>query len=275
MPYPRAYVYVLLVMAVIAAGFWPSYFAVWGSVPWQFHAHGVAASLWVMVVLAQSWTAHHGRLSLHRAVGLSSLLLFPFLIGGLAAIIDVTAKGYAAADHPVRMMFGGPFLIGLALAIAAYVTVYYRALKYRREVWIHSGYMLTTSLILFESPFGRVLNQYMPGLTIGGPEDLHRIMPAILWSMAIELAFIAAVWLKYREKATPFLVAGLFIVAQMLTMGPLGDTAWFKSLMVMLGNAPSAAIVATGVVAGALTSWAGWQAGRRPAVPIAGTAQPA
>ena len=84
-------------IAVIVAGFWPSYFAVWGSVPWQFHAHGVAASVWVTMVAAQSWTAHHGQLPLHRAVGKSSLLLFPFLIGGLAAIIDLTAKGLSPA----------------------------------------------------------------------------------------------------------------------------------------------------------------------------------
>ncbi len=275
MPYPRAHFYVLAVIAVIVAGFWGSYFAPFLHVPWQFHAHGVAASIWVLMVAAQSWTAHHKQLPLHRAVGKSSLLLFPFLIGGLAAIIDLTAKGYVAGDHPVRVMFGGPFLIGLAIAIAAYVTVYYRALKYRRKVWIHSGYMLTTPLILFESPFGRILNMYMPGLQIRGPEDLHLIMPAILWSMAIELAIVAAIWLKYREKATPFLVAGAFIAAQMLTMGPLGETAWFKSLLVMLGHAPSAAVVGAGFALGALTSWAGWIAGKRPVVPMAGAAQPA
>ena len=275
MPYPRAHWYVLLVIAVIVAGFWPTYFGVWDNVPWQFHAHGVAASIWVLMVFAQSWTAHHKQLPLHRAVGKSSLLLFPFLIGGLAAIIDVTAKGYVAGDHPVRVMFGGPFLIGLAIAIAAYVTVYYRALKYRRKVWIHSGYMLTTPLILFESPFGRILNGFMPGLQIRGPEDLYLIKPAILWSMGIELAVVAAIWLKFRDKATPFLVAGAFIVAQMVTMGPLADTAWFKSLIVMLGHAPSAAVVMTGFALGALTSWAGWQAGKRPAVPVAGAALPA
>ena len=196
MPYRHAHYYVLVVMAVIVAGFWPSYFAVWGSVPWQFHAHGVAASNWVAMVLGQSWTAHHGRLPLHRAVGTSSLLLFPFLIAGLAAIIDVTAKGFVAGDGPARAMFGGSFLIGLVLAIAAYVTVYYRALKYRRKVWIHSGYMLATPLILFELPFSRLLNMFVPGLAIRGPDDLHLIMPSILWAMAIELAVVAAIWLK-------------------------------------------------------------------------------
>jgi hypothetical protein len=262
-------------MAVIVAGFWPSYFAAWGSVPWQFHAHGIAASIWVAMVAAQSWTAHHGRLPLHRAVGTSSLLLFPFLIGGLAAIIDVTAKGYVAGDNPLRMMFGGSFLIGLALAIAAYVTVYYRALKYRRKVWIHAGYMLTTPLILFESPFSRLLNGFMPGLTISGPDDLHLIIPSILWAMAIELAVIAAIWLRYREKAAPFLVAGAFIVAQMLTMGLMADSTLLRSLLITIGEVPSAAVVLAGFAIGALTSWAGWRAGKRPARPITEAVQPA
>ena len=269
MPYRYAHYYVLFVILVIVAGFWPSYFAVWGEVPWQFHAHGVAASIWVIMVAAQSWTAHHGRLALHRAVGKSSLLLFPFLIAGLAAIVDVTAKGYVAGGGPARMMFGGSFLIGLALAIAAYVTVYYRALKYRRKVWIHSGYMLTTPLILFESPFGRILNGFMPGLQIRGLDDLALIMPAILWSMALELAFVAAIWLRYREKATPFLVAGGFIVAQMLTMALLADWPLLVNLLEVLGRMPSAAVWIAGFAIGALTSWAGWNAGKRTAIPAA------
>ena len=275
MPYPRAHYYVLLCMAVIVAGFWPSYFAKWGSVPWQFHAHGVAASIWVMMVFAQSWTAHHKQLPLHRAVGKSSLLLFPFLIGGLAAIIDLTAKGFVAGDSPSRVIFGGQFLIGLALAIAAYVTVYYRALKYRRKVWVHSGYMLATPLILFESPFSRVMGMVLPAFAINGPQDFDRLIPSILWAMAVSLVFIAAIWLKYRDKANPFLVAAGFIVAQMLTMGLMADNALLEGLLVVLGNIPSTTVVLGGMAIGALTSWAGWNAGKRTAVPAAVVAQAA
>ena len=275
MPYPRAHYYVLAVMAVIAAGFWPSYFAKWGSVPWQFHAHGVAASLWVVMVAAQSWTVHHKQLPLHRAVGTSSLLLFPFLIGGLAAIIDVTAKGFVAGDSPFRVILGGQFLIGLVLAIAAYVTVYYRALKYRRKVWVHSGYMLATPLILFESPFSRVMGMVLPAFEIRGPQDIGRLIPTIEYAMAIELAIIAMIWWKYRAKANPFLVAGGFIVAQMLTMGLMKDSAILNALLTMIGQVPSAAVVGTGIAIGAATSWAGWQAGKRPAEPVARVAQPA
>lgn len=104
-----------------------------GSVPWQFHAHGVAASLWVTMVVVQSLTVHKAQLPLHRAIGKLSLLLFPFLIGGLAAIIDVTGKGYVAGEGAFRTMFGGAFLIGLSVAIAAYVLLFYRAFS-RREM---------------------------------------------------------------------------------------------------------------------------------------------
>jgi len=272
MPYKNAPYYVLVCIAVIIAGFWPSYFAKWGEVPWQFHAHGVAASIWVLMVLFQSIAVHKEQLPLHRAVGKSSLLLFPFLIGGLAAIIDLTAKGFVAADSPVRVDLGGQYLIGLALAIAAYVVLYYRALKHRRKVWLHAGYMLATPLILFESPFSRVMAGFVPGLTIRGPEDFDRIVPGIEWAMAVELAIIAVLWWRLREKASPFLVAAVFIVAQMLTMGLMTDNAVLERLLVMIGNVPSAVVVLTGFAIGAATSWLGWQAGRRPAVPAAAQA---
>jgi hypothetical protein len=275
MPYKRAPYYVLACIAVIIGGFWPSYFSTWTNVPWQFHAHGIAASIWVLMVLMQSWTVHKEQLPLHRAVGKASLLLFPFLIGGLSAIIDLTGKSYVTGEGLTRQMFGGQFLIGLAIAIAAYVVLYFRALKFRRKVWVHSGYMLATPVILFESPFSRLMAGFVPGLTIRGPQDFGRIIPSIEWAMAVELVIVAVLWWRFRDKARPFLVAAGFILAQMLTMGLLAHNALLEALLRIIGNVPSAAVVLTGFTIGALTSWAGWQAGKRPAVPAVGATQAA
>lgn len=275
MPYPRAHYYVLLVMAVTVAGFWESYFSTFTQGPWQFHAHGVAASIWVMLVAAQSWTAHRKQFAWHGAAGRASLLLFPFLIGGLAAIIDLTAKGYVSGDGATRALFGGAFLIGLLLAIAAYVTLYYRALKFRRKVWLHSGYMLATPLILWESPFSRLMIEFVPGLSIAGPQDFPRIIHSIVWAMATALVFCLIVRWRVGERAQPFLVAGFFIAAQMVAMGQLGDLTIVRSTLAFIGHLPSSVVVAAGFATGALTSWAGWNAGKRPPVPIAPAVQPA
>ncbi|MFL6861938.1 MAG: hypothetical protein ACJ8DZ_02950 [Allosphingosinicella sp.] len=267
MPYPRAPYYMLAVIGVIVIGFWPSYFAVAGTSPWQFHAHGMAASLWVLMVTAQSWTAHRKvQLPLHRAVGKASLLLFPFLIAGLAAIIDRQGRDYVAGD-PVNLLYGPGFLAGTMVAMAAYVTVFYRALKHRRKVWVHAGYMLSTPLILFESPFSRVLTLHVPGFTIHGPADFPRIMSSILWSMALELAIIAVIWWRVGERARPFLVTAGLILVEMIVMAFASDFGVLKQFDGFIGHLPGGTMVVTGFAIGAATSWLGWKAGEqsRPA----------
>jgi len=166
-------------------------------------------------------------------------------------------------------------MIGTMVAAAAYVTVYYRALKYRRQVWVHAGYMLSTPLILFESPFGRVVNLFVPGFTVSGPADFPRIMSAILWSMAIELAIIAVIWWRVGERAKPFLVTAGFIVVEMLAMGFASQFEALKQFDTFIGHLPALSIVLTGFAIGAATSWAGWEAGKRPAARIPGAVQPA
>src|SRR3954447_9333391 len=265
MPYPQAPYYMLGVIAVIVIGFWPSYFAVAGTSPWQFHAHGMAASLWVLMVTAQSWTAHRKvQLPLHRAVGKASLFLFPFLIGGLAAIIDRQGKDYVGGD-PVNLLYARGFLTGAMVAVAAYVTVFYRALKYRRKVWVHAGYMLSTPLILFESPFSRAAGFVFPPFQVNGPADFPHVMASIEWSCAIELAIIAIIWWRVGERARPFLVTAGFIVVEMLAMGFASDFEILKQFDTFIGPLPALSIVLTGFAIGAATSWAGWEAGKRPA----------
>ena len=274
MPYPRAYLYMLGVIAVVA-GFWPSYFAVAGNVPWQFHAHGIAASCWVLLVTAQSWTAHRKHyLPTHRAVGLASLLLFPFLIAGLAAITTIQAKNWVEGD-PLHLLYGPGFMIGTMVAMAAYVTFYYRALKYRRKVWVHAGYMLSTPLILFESPFSRAAGFVVPAFKVSGPADFPHVMSSIEWSCAIELAIIAIIWWRGGERAKPFLVTAAFIAVEMLAMGFASDFDVLKRFDTFIGHVPALTVVLTGFAIGAATSWLGWQAGKQPRVPMGTAAVPA
>jgi hypothetical protein len=275
MPYARAPYYMLAVIGVIVIGFWPTYFAVATTVPWQFHAHGMAASLWVFVVMLQSWTAHRKtQLPLHRAVGQASLFLFPFLIAGLAAIIDRQSRDFLE-NEPFNLAYGPGTMVATMTAMAAYVTVYYRALKYRRKVWVHAGYMLSTPLILFESPFGRIMGLYVPYFQVKNPADFSPVLASIEWSMALELAIIAIIWWRIRDRANPFLVTAGFIVVEMLAIGFSNYFPVVRQADVFIGHIPHAAIVLTGFAIGAATSWLGWNAGKQPAVAAKVAAQPA
>lgn len=275
MPYRGAHWFVVLVMAVTLAGFWQSYFSDFTGGPWQFHAHGVAASIWLVLVATQSWTAHRRQFRWHGLAGRASLLLFPFLIAGLAAIIDLTGKGYVAGEGPTRTLLGGSFLLGLLVAVGAYVTLFYRALKYRRKVWLHAGYMLATPLILWESPFSRLLIEWIPALAIAGPQDFGNIILSILLANATAIAFCLFLRWRFGERAHPFVIAALFIATQMVAMSLVGDLAVVRAGLALIGHTPSLVVVATGFALGALTAWAGWNAGKRTIGPVVAAAQPA
>lgn len=61
----------------------------------------------------------------------------------------------------------------------------------------------------------------------------------------------------------------------MIAMGLMGDLALIRSSLTLIGHLPAAATIMVGFAIGGLTSWAGWNAGRRPLAAVAGNARPA
>lgn len=55
-------------------------------------------------------------------------------------------------------------------------------------------------------------------------------------------------------------------------MGTMAHVAWIRALLAMLGLVPGALVVLGVTAIGAATSWAGWQAGKRPVAPVVGAA---
>ena len=108
-----------------------------------------------------------------------------------------------------------------------------------------------------------------PGLGITGPQDFPHIIHSILWAMSTAIAFALLVRWRVGERAQPFLVAAAFIAAQMVAMGLMGDLALVRSTLTLIGQLPSALVLGAGFAAGALTSWAGWNAGKKPRIPAA------
>ena len=266
MPYRHAHWWVLAVLGVIVLGFWPSYWSVARTSPWQFHLHGMIATLWVVMVAAQSWTAHRKGWALHRASGQASLFLFPLLIAGLVAVMHKNAVAYGTGTGFLVPTYGPAFFGGLLVAAAAYVTLFYGALKWRRKVWSHSAFLLGTPVILFESPFSRVLNRYVPGLVIEGPQHVERAMHAILLSDALMVGLCLILWRRAKGRSDAWAIVAGFVAAQMVVMGALYFSGWkaLDPLIAAVAALPVTGVVAVGLAIGGATSWLGWQAGKAP-----------
>ena len=270
MPYRHAPYFVGLVLLTVLLGFWASYWAPIGNVPTAFHVHALTSSTWLILLIVQQVAIQRRHNALHRQLGLASFALFPVLMAGFMMIADVSARAYAAAASPFAIHNTPSFGIGTLMAIAAYLTLFYLALKHRRNVRLHAGYMLASPIILFESPFSRVLPEYLPWLNVIGSTGPQEVLDTILISDLIATAFALALYFTNRKHGAPWLVAAGFTAAQGVVMWfapsvPLLDQ-WFG----VYAQIPTALTVGTGMAAGVLVTWLGWRAGanvKRPAVP--------
>lgn len=273
MPYRYGHHFVGFVLLVILTGFWASYFAPIASpMPLAFHVHALTASAWLLLLIAQSLAIHRRHRALHKTMGLASFALFPLLMLGFAMIINVSSDRFAAKESDFIAYLGPSFGIGMGIAIAAYLTLFYQALKTRRNVKLHAGYMLATPMILFESPFSRAMDSFFPWMNVIGSEGPQGLLDTIVISNALVTVFALVLYVRDRRHGTPWLIAIGFMTLQSIAM-------WFAPYSPMLTDAfaaytrvPHWVSLSGALLAGIAAGVFGWYAApmrrRRVAEPV-------
>jgi len=267
MPYRHAHYFVGFVLLVTVTGFWASYFTRIGGVPLAFHVHAFSATSWLLLLIAQSLTIHNRRPAVHRLMGRASFALFPLLIAGFVMIINVTAQRYAAAESPFITALGPSFGIGMVVAIAAYLVLFYSALRHRQNIRLHSAYMLATPLILFESPFSRVMSEFFPWMNVIGSEGPRAVLDTIVISDAMAAMFALAMYARDRRHGAPWLIAAGFILFQAFAMFTAQSWPGLEQAFTAYAAIPPAVTILAGVLLAAATGWAGWQRGKKIRTP--------
>lgn len=263
MPFRHAHWWVLAAFPLAVLAFWPNYLSAIGTSPWSYHLHGITASMWLLLLVIQSWSIQHGKRAFHRSNGLVSFALFPLFLAGGATIFVGMAERFVEAS-PFHQLYA-PRLAWLDfVAIAGMAYFYFQALRYRRFVGKHSSYLLATAIFLLPPIFGRLapipmgLNPTMPDFFAAMSMSFHYGNAAT----ALIAFFIA--WRAGRN-GRPFVIAGvLTLVASLLFEWPGGSDAWW-TLYPHFAELPTALLAVTAALLGALVGWAGWRAGSRPA----------
>jgi hypothetical protein len=268
MPYRTAYIWVALLLPASALAFWPSYLARLGEVSWILHAHGVTATLWIMLVVAQSWSIHRSRRGLHRFAGRASLALFPLFWTSGLLIVQVMAAGFVAGGSPFQSLFGARLTPVDLLTSAAILYLFHVAVSRRRSVLVHASAMLAIPFFLVPPIAVRLLQIGGP-LAIAGPDQFYKFGYGLELANLLCIAF--ALWLYARRPGTawPFLVAAAAIAAQGLAFETLGRSPAWEAAMPWIASTPTAAIAAIGLLVSAMVVWSAWSQpeGARPQGP--------
>ena len=217
--------------------------------------------MWILLVAAQSFTINARRLSLHRTVGRSVFVLAPVMIGAFALVTWAGALK-SVSNHPFYEAFGRALLVGDATLVFGTALLVYLALRHRRNVHLHGALMLATVFGLLPPIVVRVLNGYVPGLTIQGPDTLHRFGPALLLSVALTVGVAVVLAVCYRPRGWPWwLAAGITTLVYVL-YASLGQTELWTEIVVVMARSSPLAVFSAGTALGALACALGWRHGR-------------
>jgi hypothetical protein len=268
MPYRYAWIWVALLLPAVALAFWPAYLSRLGEASWILHAHGLTATLWIVLLVVQSRSIDRNARRLHKISGRASLALFPLFWASGLLIVHLMAAGFVARANPFQTLFGARLTPVDLLTSGAILYLYYVAVSRRRSVLVHASAMLAIPLFLVPPIFVRLFQIGGP-LAITGPHDFHKFGYGL--ELANFLCIALALWLYARRPKTawPFLVAAAAIAAQGLAFETLGRSRAWEAAMPSLAAIPTAAIAALGLVLSAATVWAAWSApaGARPRGP--------
>ena len=140
--------------------FWPSYFShVTDQPEVRFHTHGIAMTLWCVLLIVEAYLIRTKQHAIHRQVGKASYVIVPLLIGATINLIHFRMKGGGTLPDI------GLYQLALMLnAAVAFLVIYGLAIYYRRERAVHGRFMVCTVFPLFTPVTDRLIYGNWPSL---------------------------------------------------------------------------------------------------------------
>jgi hypothetical protein len=183
-------------LLVVVVGFAPSYyFRAFSDAPplrGMVHVHGLVATSWMLLFLAQTSLVSTGRTDLHRRLGTAGPLIAGLFIGvSYATAISAARLGVTPPGGPPALAFlAVPIVTLLSFAVFAVL-----GLPLSRDRETHKRLMLLATIAILPPAFARFrwFGFGGPPVAIGGPclfilaclaydRAVHRrIHPAFLW----------------------------------------------------------------------------------------------
>jgi hypothetical protein len=266
MPYRHAHWYLLALFPLAGMAFWQGYLSQIRTASFEFHAHGVTATLWLILLAAQSWTIRHGQRPLHRAMGTTSLVLFPLFLAGGTGIFIGMARRYVEGS-PFHAMYA-PNLAWLDfVAVGGVAYFYYQALVQRRKVHPHSRYLLATAIFLLPPILGR-LSPILPGLSVAGPQDFWKLETGFQIANGVTAVIAFALAIHSGKHGRPFFLAGVLTLFAALLFQAVGNMEWWEGAYARVAELPTTPLALAAALAGAIIAYAGWTRGRRTIAPV-------
>lgn len=188
------YGYILFIFFFLMAlwAFWTSYYGVLSHpIPRATHLHGIAMTLWVVMLIGQAALIRLKQHKIHRWTGRLSYLLVPFILYAGANLAFATIRqsepGTNSYYFAIALMFN---------SLVVFAILYALAIWYRKTPAIHARYMACTLLPAITPVTDRLIYKYFPSLIQYAPrmEDGMPMVPGLGFFLGDIILILLSIW---------------------------------------------------------------------------------
>lgn len=171
--------------------FWPSYYSdLAGQETARNHTHGIAMTLWCLMLIGQATLVRLKKRDIHKVVGKASFVLVPFVILSTLNLTHFSLKDNTPYTDVV--------FSDLALMLNATVLfciIYTLAMYHRKDPLLHARYMFATIFPMFTPITDRIIYRNFGFLVEVSPTiDGSPVVP--FWGFILALGIVGglAIW---------------------------------------------------------------------------------
>jgi hypothetical protein len=218
--YPRAAWYFAAATAITVAGFARSYFGRLGTTDALHHFHGIAATLWMFLLIAQAHLAASRQLKAHRLLGRLSLVVAPALVvSGLLVVREMLA-----GRNGFNQAFGARLAWIDVNTVLYFAVAYALAIHHRRNQPLHARWLASTAVVVLPPGLARFLGNYVPGIS--------SFEASVYLTYLICLVIAVALILDDRRKGgvrLPYLALAISLAVQVAGFAWAASWAWWNA----------------------------------------------
>ncbi len=220
--YKYAHLYLTLGLLIVLVGFSKTYFSKLGDFSFFHHLHGVSATLWMILLIAQPYLFQKGLMKTHKLLGWASLVLVPLIIIGGVIMMRLMIQGQEY--YPPNSVYMLAFID--VCTLLGFAVLYFLALYFRKNLMLHSRFMVST---IFGPLVPALARLFMFILAIAS-----NFTEGITYSfLSIEVVLLIIIWRERnsREMKYTYLPVLVFIGIQHVLLYFVNEWDWWKSLM--------------------------------------------
>lgn len=214
--------WLLGLLALLFAGFWPSFFRRLWAGDLAHTLHGFTASGWVLALATQSWLISRGQRAWHRRVAVAGILVAMASIMTAAPMIPAmlrSSRGTDFATWGMRLAFYDTVTLGWFAGLVAV------GLSNVRRPALHQRCLLATAVLALPPGLSRLLARPPIGMDFGW--SVH----ASFWT-----ADALLLWLWWRDRragvgeTTPYVATLALLVLVELVLAPAAASETWRTI---------------------------------------------